>query len=104
MVAERMIVADPGNRVSHLLLLSELAWDRGEIRRSLEHSRAALHDGDWPALARQPDMAPALTRHLLALLETDANAEARSVAEKLQTVGIADPALAAISRRATSGN
>ena len=104
MMAERMSVADPDNRVNHLLLLAELAWDRRDTSRSVEHSRAALIGTDWPSLARHPDFAPALARHLFALLETGANAEARSVAEKLQTLGITDPALAAACRRASSGN
>ena len=85
-------------------LLAELAWDRRDTSRSVEHSRAALIGTDWPSLARHPDFAPALARHLFALLETGANAEARSVAEKLQTLGITDPALAAACRRASSGN
>ncbi len=102
LMAERMTVADPENRASHLLLLAGLAWDRGDTLRSLEHSRAALTGTDWPNLARQPDFAPALTRYLSALLETAANAEARSIAEKLQELAIQDPALIAACRRASS--
>lgn len=102
MMAERMSVADPENRVSHLLLLAELAWDRGETLRSLEYSRAVLTGADWTSLARRPEFGSAMTRHLSALLEAGATAEARSVAEKLQTLGMKDPALSAACRRATS--